>query len=167
MKDNIQLSIIVPVYNVEEYLPRCLESIANQTFKDFECILVDDGSPDKSGEICDDFAQKDSRFRVIHQKNAGVGAARNVGLNEAKGEWIGFVDSDDWIDEEMFHFLRNHLCGHDVISSDIFIDDFQSKSFLLKNQLWQNKKDNILGLLKGSVQVFFAWKTFSPKSNYR
>lgn len=99
------ISIIVPVYKAEEYLKRCLDSIKNQTFKNWECILIDDGSPDNSGQICDEYAQKDERFRVIHQENKGVSAARNAGLEEAKGEWIGFVDSDDWLEEDIFSYL--------------------------------------------------------------
>lgn len=100
-----KISIIVPVYNVEKYLRRCLDSIASQTFNDWECILIDDGSPDNSGSICDEYAEKDSRFRVIHQKNAGVSAARNAGLDAARGEWIGFVDSDDWIEKDCYEIL--------------------------------------------------------------
>lgn len=100
-----KISIIVPVYKVEKYLRRCLDSIVSQTFTDWECILVDDGSPDNSGEMCDEYADKDKRFRVFHQENAGVSAARNKGLDEAKGEWIGFVDSDDWIEKEMYEFF--------------------------------------------------------------
>ena len=97
-----KISIIVPVYKVEIYLRRCLDSIVAQTFTDWECILVDDGSPDNSGKICDEYAEKDNRFRVFHQANAGVSAARNKGLDEAKGEWIGFVDSDDWMTSDYF-----------------------------------------------------------------
>ncbi len=103
-----KISIIVPVYKVEQYLGRCLDSIAAQTFTDWECILIDDGSPDKSGDICDEYAERDSRFRVIHQKNAGVSAARNAGLDVARGEWIGFVDSDDWIETKMYEYLFNN-----------------------------------------------------------
>jgi len=95
-----KISIIVPVYQVEKYLRRCLDSIVAQTFTDWECILVDDGSPDNSGKICDEYAEIDNRFRVFHQENAGVSAARNKGLDEAKGEWITFVDSDDYIEED-------------------------------------------------------------------
>lgn len=102
MRENVRLSIIVPVYNVEEFLPRCLDSIVAQTFVDFECILVDDGSPDESGKICDDFALRDSRFCVIHQENAGVGSARNAGLAVARGGWITFVDPDDWIEPDLY-----------------------------------------------------------------
>ena len=95
-----KFSVIVPVYKVETYLPRCIESILNQTVTDFELILIDDGSPDCSGEICDAYAAKDSRIRVIHQKNGGVSKARNAGLDIAQGEYIVFVDSDDWVDAD-------------------------------------------------------------------
>lgn len=89
------VSVIVPVYKVEAYLPACIDSILAQTFKDFELLLVDDGSPDRCGEICDEYARRDVRVRVFHQSNAGVSAARNVGLEHARGEWVAFVDSDD------------------------------------------------------------------------
>ncbi|WP_010254886.1 glycosyltransferase family 2 protein [Treponema primitia] len=102
------LSIIVPVYKTEKYLHKCVDSILAQTFTDFECILIDDGSPDTCREICDGYALKDCRIIVIHQKNAGVSAARNAGLDIARGEWIGFVDSDDWCDSGMFEFLINN-----------------------------------------------------------
>ena len=98
VKTSPEITIIVPVYKVEQYLRRCLDSIVAQTFTDWECILIDDGSPDNCGTICDEYAAKDSRFRVIHQKNAGVSAARNAGLDVARGEWITFIDSDDWIE---------------------------------------------------------------------
>ena len=99
------VSIIVPVYKTEEYLYRCLESIRVQTLADFECILIDDGSPDGSGVICDDFASRDPRFKVIHTSNGGVSRARNLGLDAARGQYVGFVDSDDWIDPDMFEVL--------------------------------------------------------------
>lgn len=97
---DIFISIIVPVYNVEKYLRECLDSISQLKAFFWEAILVDDGSTDTSGKICDEYAKQDSRFRVIHQKNAGVSAARNVGLDAAKGEWIWFVDSDDIINPD-------------------------------------------------------------------
>ncbi|MCH5296582.1 MAG: glycosyltransferase [Ruminococcus sp.] len=100
-----ELSIIVPVYKVEKYLPKCIDSILAQTFTDFELILIDDGSPDRCGEICDEYASKDSRIKVIHQKNQGVSAARNVGLDIAKGTYLGFVDPDDWIEPKMYDVL--------------------------------------------------------------
>lgn len=97
-----ELSIIVPVYKVEKYLPKCIDSILAQTFRDFELILIDDGSPDNCGAICDEYAARDSRIKVIHQANAGVSAARNAGLDIASGTYLGFVDSDDWIEPEMY-----------------------------------------------------------------
>ena len=97
---DIFISIIVPVYNVEKYLRECLDSISQLKAVTWEAILVDDGSTDTSGKICDEYAKQDSRFRVIHQKNAGVSAARNAGLDAAKGEWIWFVDSDDSINPD-------------------------------------------------------------------
>ena len=96
---NPSISIIVPVYNAEQYLPRCIDSILAQTFTDFELLLVDDGSTDKSGDICDEYAKKDSRIRVFHKENGGVSSARNVGLDNAKGEWVCFADSDDKMSE--------------------------------------------------------------------
>ncbi len=99
------ISIIVPVYNVRAYLRKCLDSICGQTYKNLEIVVVDDGSTDGSGEICDEYAQLDNRVKVIHSKNGGLSSARNIGLNNALGEYIGFVDSDDWIDYDMYEFL--------------------------------------------------------------
>lgn len=96
-----KVSIIVPVYNVEKYLPKCVDSILSQTYYDFELLLVDDGSPDSSGNICEDYAQKDSRVRVIHQDNQGLGGARNTGISVAKGEYVLFVDSDDYVHPQL------------------------------------------------------------------
>jgi len=95
-----KVSFIVPVYNVERYIRTCLDSIVEQTLKDWECILVDDGSPDMSGIICDEYASRDQRFRVIHKNNGGVSAARNDGINAASGDWVYLVDSDDWLAPE-------------------------------------------------------------------
>lgn len=93
------VSIIVPVYNAEKYLHRCIDSILSQTFPDFELLLVDDGSSDRSGVICDEYSTKDFRVRVFHKENGGVSSARNLGLDRAQGEWITFIDADDWVDE--------------------------------------------------------------------
>lgn len=102
-----KISIIVPIYKVEPYLCRCIDSILNQTFTDFECILVDDGSPDNCPRICDEYAKKDKRIKVIHKPNGGLSDARNAGLDIAQGEYIGFVDSDDWIHPQMYEILYN------------------------------------------------------------
>lgn len=103
------ISIIVPVYKAEQYLKKCVESILAQTYSDLELILVDDGSPDNSPAICDRYAEMDSRVHVIHKLNAGVSAARNDGIAVAKGDWIAFVDSDDWIEPEMMELLAQGL----------------------------------------------------------
>ena len=99
------ISIIIPVYKVEQFLPKCVDSVLAQTYKNLEIILVDDGSPDNCGKICDEYAKKDARVRVIHQQNKGVSGSRNAGLEIAKGEYIGFVDSDDYIDPDMYEYL--------------------------------------------------------------
>ena len=105
------LSIIVPVYDVERYLPKCIDSILAQTFTDFELILVEDGSPDNCPALCDAAAEKDARVRVIHQKNGGLSAARNAGLDVARGEYIGFVDSDDFVLPQYLEWLYDALCS--------------------------------------------------------
>lgn len=99
------ISVIVPVYNTELYLHRCIDSILSQTFTDFELLLINDGSTDRSGEICDEYAGKDKRVRVFHKGNGGVSSARNMGLDEARGEWVAFVDADDYIFKKSLELL--------------------------------------------------------------
>lgn len=103
------ISVIIPVYNVEQYLRKCVDSVRAQTYRNLEIILIDDGSTDSSSRICDEYAAQDSRIKVIHQKNQGVSAARNAGLKIAKGEYVGFVDADDYIEADMYQYLY-HLC---------------------------------------------------------
>ena len=100
-----QISIIIPVYNVEKYLDRCMESVVSQTLKNIEIILVDDGSPDNCPRLCDEWGRKDSRIKVIHKKNEGLGLARNTGMQEATGEFIAFIDSDDYVELDMYEKL--------------------------------------------------------------
>ena len=107
------ISVIVPVYKVEQYLEKCIESITNQTYKNLEIILVDDGSPDNCGKMCDEFARKDKRIKVIHKKNGGLSDARNFGLKVAKGKYIQFVDSDDYMDLDMIKFLYDNMKKYD------------------------------------------------------
>ena len=109
-----EISIIVPVYNVEKYIRKCIESILNQTFSDFELILVDDGSTDNSGKICDEYKLKDDRIIVIHKKNGGLSSARNVGIDKATGKFLGFVDSDDYIEKDMYETLYNDIKEFDA-----------------------------------------------------
>lgn len=110
------ISVIVPVYNVEKYLNRCVDSILAQTFADFELILVDDGSPDQSGAICDEYTEKDSRIKVVHKGNGGASSARNTGLDIARGQYIVFVDSDDWVQREMLYSMIRLM---EVYNADI------------------------------------------------
>ena len=100
-----KISVIVPVYNVEKHLDKCLGSILSQTFTDFELLLINDGSLDNSGKICDEYAENDDRIRVFHKKNGGVSSARNLGLDNAQGEWIAFIDSDDWVEKTYLEHL--------------------------------------------------------------
>lgn len=106
-----KVSIIVPVYKAEKYLHRCVDSILAQTFRDWECILVDDGSPDGSGAICDEYAQKDARIHVIHKENGGVSSARNTGIDKSNGEWLCFIDSDDTVEPFYVDILFKGISG--------------------------------------------------------
>lgn len=153
-----KVSIIVPVYNVKNQLIRCLNSISEQTYKNFECVLIDDGSTDGSGELCDLYAQKDKRFIAIHQKNAGLSVARNNAMNIAVGEYVSFIDSDDYVLpsylEKMVSVLENNDC--DIVKCDYFkgaieadhadpkVDVFSGRKFTemlltdqIGSQLWQ------------------------------
>jgi glycosyltransferase involved in cell wall biosynthesis len=118
-----KISIITCVYGAEAYLHKCLDSLINQTYKNLEFVIIDDGSPDKCPEICDAYAAKDPRITLIHQKNAGYGVARNVGLQAASGEYVGFVDPDDWIDLNMMSGLATAV---DEQAADIVICDWQT-----------------------------------------
>lgn len=109
-----KISIIVPVYKVEKYLKRCVDSILCQTFSDIEIILVDDGSPDNCGLMCDEYAELDKRVKVIHKQNGGLSSARNAGLDIASGDYIGFVDSDDWIHPQMYEILYYYIVKFDL-----------------------------------------------------
>lgn len=99
------ISVVVPVYKVEKYLERCINSVLSQSYKDLEVILVDDGSPDKCGKICDEYAKKDDRVKVIHKENGGQSSARNIGIQEAKGQYISFIDSDDYLEKNAYETL--------------------------------------------------------------
>ena len=139
-----KISIIVAVYQAEKYLNRCLDSIQSQTIKDFEAILVDDGSLDNSGAICDCYAKKDSRFHVIHKKNEGVSIARQTGLDAAQGEYVIHADPDDWVEpdwiESLFHKIEEEeadmvICDFDRIFSDKVIKYIQRPTSLANNDI--------------------------------
>lgn len=129
---NPKISIIVPVFNVESFIQTCIKSILNQTFNDFELILVNDGSSDTSGNICDEYSRKDERIIVIHKENGGQSSARNRGIDVANGDYIGFVDSDDWIDRDMYKILYSNAIetGTDISTCNITqYDKDNSKHF--------------------------------------
>ena len=116
---NLLVSVIVPIYNVDNYLKECIESIQNQTYKNLEIILVDDGSTDTSGKICDEYAKKDTRINVIHKKNGGLVSARKAGISVAKGFYAAYVDGDDWIESDMYEKLVSEIKSADVIISGV------------------------------------------------
>lgn len=127
--DNIQpdngplITVIVPVYNIIEYLPRCVHSLTAQTYTNLEIILVDDGSTDGTGQLCDELAKEDSRVKVFHKENGGSSSARNLGLQYASGEYVGFVDSDDYVDSNMYELLYDGICRYNVHMAQIGRDE--------------------------------------------
>lgn len=127
-----KVSIIIPVYNTGQYLYKCIESVLNQTYRDIEVIVVDDGSIEETARICDEIATKDSRIHLVHKQNAGVSIARNIGLNMVTGDYVGFIDSDDWIDSDMFENLVREMEEYDV---DIVMCDATT--------VWENGKTEI------------------------
>lgn len=156
---NSKISVIIPVYKVEKYLSKCLESVINQTYKNLEIILVDDGSPDKSGEICDKYASRDERIKVIHKENGGVARARNTGLDAASGDYIGFVDSDDWIEPDMYELLINNatkydadisMCGETVYEEGKIISASSGEE-LLELSCIEAKKITVVGGTMGYI----------------
>ena len=156
-----KISVIVPVYNVEQYLPRCIDSILAQTFTDFELLLIDDGSTDKSGDICDEYARKDPRIRVFHKPNGGVSSARNMGLDNAKGEWIAFVDSDDWVNED---FLANFIevdTGEDLLCQGFCSPNWKDEgSAIITRPDKKYHKDDIFNFILDmydNTQLGYVW----------
>lgn len=126
-----KISVIVPVYNVEKELERCVKSICSQTYKNLEIILVDDGSTDNSGKICDELAKKDERIKVIHQKNKGLASARLTGYKKSSGEVVGFVDSDDYIEDSMYEIMISEM---DTVNAEIVFCDYSSITDNNKNR---------------------------------
>lgn len=135
--NNPELSIVVPVYNVDEWLEECLKSIQNQTFTNWECILVDDGSKDWSGTICDNYSKKDKRFCVVHQENKGVSAARNVGIDKAKGNYISFIDPDDYISTNFYSVMIDcsQITGAECVCSNRYFVINDEESPVLNNAI--------------------------------
>lgn len=166
-----RISIIVPVYKVEAYLDRCIETILNQTYRNFELILVDDGSPDHCPSLCEEYKKKDKRVKVLHKENGGLSSARNAGIEVATGTYIGFVDSDDWIEYDMYEHLIHLIETHDadivtgaVVRTHSMTDPFQ-----------QNETDEIIEYTRedymkkffkiGSQEcVYYAWNKLYKRS---
>ena len=125
------ISVIVPIYRVEEYLNQCIESIVNQTYQNLQIILVDDGSPDRCGEMCEEWARRDKRIEVLHKKNGGLSDARNAGLAIATGDCIAFVDSDDWIEPTMYEAMLSVLAKEnaDLVACGI-VDSYPDKEII-------------------------------------
>lgn len=158
------ISIIVPVYKVEKYIHKCIESIIQQTYKRLEIILVDDGSPDNCGQICDEYAQLDKRIKVIHKKNGGQSEARNIGLDIAKGEYIGFVDSDDYIEKNMFEILHKNMIKFDAdISITNIVTVQKAKKEIMENydSIKIYDKNNIMrALLNNNITNYIYNKLY-------
>lgn len=140
-----KISVIVPVYRVEQYLCKCIDSILEQSFCDFELILVDDGSPDNCPQMCDEYARKDARVKVIHKKNGGLSSARNAALDIAQGEYITFVDSDDYIFEPMLQRVYETAITHDadIVSCNTYRSDVSESNLFYKEFSLQNKCESI------------------------
>lgn len=145
----MEITCIIPVYNVQQYLKKCLDSVLNQSFTDYEIILIDDGSTDESGKLCDDYAKKHFQIKVIHQKNGGLSVARNRGIVEAKGKYVIFIDSDDYIDKDMFATLysMNINLGSDIAACD-------------KAIVYENSMKIEYGSENGKISVFNPEEAF-------
>lgn len=150
----MKISVIVPVYNAERYLPRCIESILSQTYSDWQLVLVDDGSKDMSLKMCMSFAQKDKRILVIHQENAGAGAARNTGLSRAQGDYIVFIDSDDYVDKDYFRLLSLH--NEDVVFIDVEAVD-ESGRVVRKEYLSKYKSMEMNDFIRSQMTGKINW----------
>jgi glycosyltransferase involved in cell wall biosynthesis len=160
------ISIIIPVYKTETYLRRCLDSVVGQTYKNLEIILVDDGSPDGCGEICDAYAAADSRVKVIHQQNRGLSVARNEGLKIASGDYYGFVDSDDWIDSDMFETLYQGAIQHGAdiaICGYYFVMGDKYKEIKEEHTTLYDREDAIHHLLVDEKITNHVWNKLYKK----
>ena len=151
------ISVIVPIYKVEKYLSRCVDSIINQIYKNLEIILVDDGSPDNCGMICDEYAKKDNRIKVFHTKNEGVSSARNLGIKNSTGYWICFVDSDDWIERDFCLKLINSIQEN---CADIVLCGYNRVTGKNKEKINSNGKSQIINGRE------YLIKCLNPQTNY-
>ena len=173
MNPSPTISVIIPVYNCEKYIETCVDSVLNQTFTDFEIILVDDGSPDDSGKLCDQLSEKNNKIVVLHQKNQGQAAARNNGVKIARGEWLHFVDSDDLIHPQMLERLYNAVIENNVnlamcsaVQDEKLPDDFYADKNVEFKNLEMNE-DNFLHLCRDLKYFYWVvWGKLIHKSIY-
>ena len=185
MSTNPKISVIIPVYKVEPYLRQCLDSVVTQMYHNLEIIIIDDGSPDSCGMICDEYAQRDGRIQVIHKENGGLCAARNDGINHSTGEWLTFVDSDDWIDPEYYGKMvdslkddtvdiacsRGHVIEDPIKSVEMHafegpavFEDSESRNYLFNKTLVPNTKDGF-AISAGTVWDKFFRRSFVCQKN--
>ncbi len=167
----MQFSLIVPVYNVEKYLKKCIDSILDQSFKDFEVLLIDDGSIDQSGALCEDYAGKDNRIKVIHQENRGLSGARNTGLEHASGEWIIFIDSDDWVSTDYLEVVNKTInrskadvyCINSVKVSEDEKSELEKLIFFVESDVFRidNENERFDFYEKKLMQYKFGWEAWS------
>lgn len=161
-----KVSIIIPVYKAEKYLNRCIDSILAQTFTDWELLLIDDGSPDRSGDICDEYAKKDTRIRVFHKNNGGVSSARNLGLDNVLGEYVTFVDSDDWLLENTLTLCSSNFGKYEIVRfSMVYIESLvgdNNRKLVLplsesKNAIMQRilERNSLLGVWGGYIRLIY------------
>lgn len=156
-----KISIIIPIFNVESFLRKCINSVTNQTYKNIEIILVDDGSDDNCPFICDEYAQLDSRIKVIHKEHGGVSDARNVGIDNASGDYVGFVDSDDWIEQDMYRVLHSKalalnteitICGYNIVKNNK-----KHLSFIIKEDTVLSGEEALIVLLNDTMIKNYPW----------
>ena len=160
------ISVIIPVYNIEKYLRRCIDSVLAQTYQDFELLLIDDGSKDSSGAICDEYAARDSRVKVFHKENGGVSSARNAGLAIVSGDWIMHLDGDDWIEPDMLERLirKGEDTGAEIVMGD-FLFAYSDRDILYSLPDWDNNKTASLNRYITSVWTC-VWGGIHKRSLY-
>lgn len=156
------ISVIIPCFNVEKYIDRCMESVLNQTYQNLEIILVDDGSTDGTGKICDLYSQADERIRVIHKRNGGLSSARNAGLEVAAGTYIGFVDSDDWIEHDFYSYLYDLIVRYqaDIAQCAYFLTDGNAKSLVVDEEIRKVSQSDLMNIFfrtKGEDSNSSVW----------
>lgn len=162
---NIKISIIIPVYNVEKYISKCISSVISQTYKNIEIILVDDGSTDKSGLICDSYSQKDNRIKVIHVTNGGVSKARNIGIASSSGEYICFVDGDDFVMDDYVEYMFSIAISHssDIVICTKMFSNFDNKQVVKDNICKVSGEEAVIRILTYKIPIGVYSKLFKTE----